>query len=555
MAFSQSLKRGQAPATCNFCEEETKIKWKCTNCDVLMCAKCKDKIHAKLKNSINHNVIDIKEVGIYQGELDFSDLKCEKHSGQSCVMFCASCDTLVCALCIGNTHNGHVLVETSRGFDIRKDKFQSDQKKIKIKIGYLMERKNEMTTVKMKDSAKYKDVIKRIEAQNVEIKNAADRYTEQLKSELNKKWSDLQSEEIDKLEKVIVNLQGLDSTNVEDIVLSNDVEKLFIDSSKLSSALNIAETKIGSISFLPGQISPYNVGSLQVVSNAVNVRIVKQFQTDISRVLFLSLCPDNSLWISDQNVLQKVKPVEHKLTVEATFNIAVYCMDVTPSGDLLLSSGGSVLKQISGKTGELTDSIYNEHPLLYTAVHVTKGGKVIVGVKSAAGKKWPVTGRRAIIVMNQKGEHETIYEHDKNNIRIFTHLESITSTNNGNICVVDKLSEDFRGRIVVLNRDGDILHIYTGHHEVNNENNPFKPVNIVTTPSDNIIVTQLNIYILHILNNCGHLIKHYNIGDIGLSSPYSLCFTKTAGQLYIGCTTGVGSSEKAKLYEVHISGC
>ncbi|XP_071135817.1 uncharacterized protein [Mytilus edulis] len=297
------------------------------------------------------------------------------------------------------------------------------------------------------------------------------------------------------------------------------------------------------------------MGSVQLVSNAVNVRIVKQFQTDISRVFFLSLCSENSLWITDNNVLQKVNPVEHKLTVESIFNIEVYGMAVTPTGDLLLAVDGSVLKQISGKTGELADSIYNAHPLHPYVVHVTKDGKVIVGVKSR-GKAWPVTGRRAIIVMNQKGEHETIYEHDKNNTRIFTFVKSITSTDNGNICVVDKLSEDTRGRIVVLNRDGDILQIYTGHHEVNNENKPFKPVNIVTTPSDNIIVADLNIYILHILNNCGHLIKHYNIGDIGISSPYSLCFTKTAGQLYIGCTTKVGSSEKpAKLYEVHITGC
>ncbi|XP_071137200.1 uncharacterized protein [Mytilus edulis] len=301
-------------------------------------------------------------------------------------------------------------------------------------------------------------------------------------------------------------------------------------------------------------MSPYNVGSLQVVSNTVNVRIVKQFQTDISKVGYLSLSPDNSLWISDQDVIQKVKPVEHKLTVESTFNIEVYGMAVNPTGDLLLSSGGSVLKQISGTTGKLTDSIYNVDPLVYSAVHVTKDDKVIVGVKSS-GKPFPVTGRRAIFVMNQKGEHETIYEHNKNNIRIFACVKSITTTDNGNICVVDKLSEDGRGRVVVLNREGDILQIYTGHHEVNNEKKPFKPVNIVTTPSDNIIVAELNVYIFHILNNCGHLITHINMGDIGISKSYSLCFTRTAGQMYIGCTTRVGSSKKAKLYEVNISGC
>ncbi|XP_071133124.1 uncharacterized protein [Mytilus edulis] len=377
-----------------------------------------------------------------------------------------------------------------------------------------------MTNVNMKDSAKYKDLIQGIEAQNVKVKNAADKYTDHLKSELNKKWRALQTEEIEKLEKVIVSLQGLLNSNVEDIVLSNDVEKSFIESSKLSCALNIAETNLGSISFLSGQISPNIMGSLQVVSNAVD----------------------------------KVKPVGHELTVQSTFNIEVYGLAVTPTGDLLLVPDGSVLKQISGKTGELTDSIYNMSPLDPISIHVTKDGKVIVAAKSG-GSAWPATGRRVIFVMNKKGERETIYEHDKNNIRLFIYPLSITSTDNGNICLVDQLSKEYRGRVVVLNRDGDILQIYSGHDEINNEDNPFHPVNIVTTPSDNIIVAQLNNNIFHILNNCGHFIMHYNVGDAGISSAYSLCFTRNEEQLYIGCSTEVGSSEKAKLYEVHISGC
>ncbi|XP_063402708.1 uncharacterized protein LOC134686833 [Mytilus trossulus] len=553
MAFSQSLKRGQAPATCNFCEEETKIKWKCINCDVLMCDKCKDKIHSKLKNSKDHNVIDIKEVGIHRGELDFSDLKCMEHTGQSAVMFCTSCDRLVCTSCISKFHNGHGLVEIAEGCKSKVEKIKNEQTKAKEKIMELTREIGTISLVDMKDSERYKDLIIKIDAQNIEIKRLSDKHAEKLKSELKKKWTDFQEEKISKAQKTVDNLTKL-SSNAEDIIQSNNAEKIFIECEKLSTAVSIAAIDPGTISFLPGQISPYNVGSLQVVSNAVNVRIVKQFQTDISSVLYLSLCPDNSLWISDQKVLQKVKPVEHKLTVESIFNIKVYGMAVTPTGDLLLASSESVLKQVSGKTRELTDSFYEVDPLVYTAVHLTRDGKVIVGIKSR-GKAWPVTGRRAIIVMNQKGEHETIYELDKNNIRIFTYVESITSTDNGNICVVDKLSEDFRGRVVVLNRDGDILQIYTGHHEINNEKKPFKPVKIVTTPSDNIIVTELSIYIFHILNNCGHLITHYNMGDLGVVMPFSLCFTRTAGQLYIGCTRGKGSVEKSKLYEVHISGC
>ncbi|XP_052090155.1 uncharacterized protein LOC127726721 [Mytilus californianus] len=554
MAFSQSIKRGQAPATCNLCEVETKIKWKCINCDVIMCEKCKYKVHVKFKFSKNHTVIDIKQIGIYREALDFSDLKCERHPDQSCVLFCTTCDRLVCTSCITKFHHGHGFIEISEGYKIKVERIRNEQTKAKEKIKELTKGKGAIGHGNVKDNKQYKDLIRKIEAQNIEIKKSADKFAEELKSELKRKWKELQEKKATRIvEKVVDNLNKLIS-NAEDIIHSKEAEKVFMDCEKLSTAVSIDDIDPGTISFLPGQISPYNVGSLQVVSNAVDVRIVKQFQTDISRVFFLSLCPDNSLWISDQDVLQKVKPVEHKLTVESTFNIEVYGMEVSPTGDLLLSSGGSVLKQISGKTGELTDSIYDLSPLDPFSIHVTKDGKVIVGVRSA-GKAWPATGRRAIIVMNQKGEHETIYELDKNNIRIFTFVKSITSTDNGNICVVDRLSEDNRDRVVVLNRDGDILQIYTGHHQVNNENKPFKPVNIVTTPSDNIIVTQLNIYIFHILNNCGHLITHYKMGDIGLAKPYSLCFTKTAGQLYIGCSTGLKSSEKAKLYEVHLSGC
>ncbi|XP_071137202.1 uncharacterized protein [Mytilus edulis] len=554
MAFSQSLKRGQAPATCNFCEEDTKIKWKCINCDVLMCAKCKDKIHAKLKNSKDHNVIDIKEVGIYQGELDFSVLKCEEHTGQSAVMFCTSCDRLVCTSCISKIHNGHGLVEISEGYNLKLEKLKTEKTEAQKQLEELTKEKEKVSPVDIKDNEQYKNLIRKIEAQNIEIKTSADKYSEELKGELKRKWNEFQvGKATKKLEKVEDNLNKL-ILNVEALIKSKEADKVFIECKKLSTAVSIDDIDPGTISFLPGQISPYNVGSLQVVSNAVNVRIVKQFQTDISRLFYLSLCPDNSLWISDNKVLQKVKPVEHELTVESTFNIGVYGMAVTLTGDLLLSSGGSVLKQISSKTGELMDSIYDARPLDPFCVHVTKDGKVIVGVKST-GKSWPVSGRRAIIVMNQKGEHETIYEHDKNNIRIFTFVLSITSTDNGNICVVDRLFEDLRGRVVVLNRDGDILQIYTGHQEVNNEENLFKPVNIVTTPSDNIIVKVMNSDILSILNNCGHLITHFNMSDLGVVMSYSLCFTRTAGQLYIGCTRGVGSLEMAKLYEVHISGC
>lgn len=360
--------------------------------------------------------------------------------------------------------------------------------------------------------------------------------------------SDLQKEEFNKAEQVISNLQTL-SLNAEDVIQSNNVAKSFIEYEKLSGAINLAETGLGTISFLPTEISPYIVGSLQVVPNVVHIRYLKKFKTDISSVFNLSTSPDNSLYISDNNVLQRVKPEEHKLTIVSKYDIGVWGMAVTPSGDLLVSMYGSTLKQISGKTGKLFDSIYKVYPLFYSTVHSTKDGKVIVGAYS--GKPWPENGRRVIIVMKQNGEHQTIYEYDKHSIPIFTRPKSITSTDNGNICVVDEFGED--GRVVVLSQHGDILQIYRGHPDI--DDIPFKPMRVEHTPSDNLIVTVFNSDTLHILNHYGQLITHYNLRDIGILCSFSLSFTKT-GQLYVGCTGGaVGSSKKGKVYEVNICGC
>ena len=41
MAYSQSMRKAQAPKTCELCLTDTKIKWRCLNCQSYMCEKCK----------------------------------------------------------------------------------------------------------------------------------------------------------------------------------------------------------------------------------------------------------------------------------------------------------------------------------------------------------------------------------------------------------------------------------------------------------------------------------------------------------------------------------
>lgn len=83
-----------------------KQKWKCLNCDILMCNKCKDKIHVQLKFAKDQTVINLKDVGKHREALNFLDftcgelacgILCEKlkfsdHAGQSSIMFCILLD-------------------------------------------------------------------------------------------------------------------------------------------------------------------------------------------------------------------------------------------------------------------------------------------------------------------------------------------------------------------------------------------------------------------------------------------------------------------------------
>ncbi|XP_063425364.1 uncharacterized protein LOC134708647 [Mytilus trossulus] len=52
----------QCAMICQLCVVDPKVKWKCLKCELLMCMKCKDKVHAKFKTDKEHRVIDIKEL-------------------------------------------------------------------------------------------------------------------------------------------------------------------------------------------------------------------------------------------------------------------------------------------------------------------------------------------------------------------------------------------------------------------------------------------------------------------------------------------------------------
>ncbi|VDI67612.1 Hypothetical predicted protein [Mytilus galloprovincialis] len=112
-------------------------------------------------------------------------------------------------------------------------------------------------------------------------------------------------------------------------------------------------------------------------------------------------------------MLQRVKPEGTNLKVMSEFNIEVFGMAVTPSNQLLLCAKGKTRLQHISSSGDLTDSVYDVSPLLPIAIHVISDNKLIVGAGNDKLK------RSAVIIMNKKGDKETVYEHDEHNQPLF----------------------------------------------------------------------------------------------------------------------------------------
>ena len=549
----------QVPVSCILCEEDIRIKWKCLNCDMIMCAKCKEKIHVKFKFATNHKVIAIDEVGLHAEEIDFPHLSCKFHTRQSCVMYCKTCDCLVCPLCISETHNGHGLIAIGEGYEIKIEKLKTGQMNMKSKIDELQKKNAEMKNIDRNELSQFENTMKKIKDHEILLKNEVHQHIETLKAELIKKWEALHLYTEKGQTKANLRIGSLESQNlkVDDIIKSKDATKVFADGLELVQSLEEAVTSpctsLQSIpTFLLGQITAYNIGSLEEVPAKAEIKIIKQFDTKISDVYYVAIADgsENPLWITDGKVLLKVKKEGKSLKTIAQNDIKIHGMAFTPCKNLLLVCNGSRLMQICDQTGEVTESKYDVKGLeQISAIHINSDGAVTVGAFN--GKVvYPAVGRRVVIVMDRNGKLKTTFEYDRKGNPIFTYVKNITRTKHGNTCVVDRLSEDDRGRVVILNEDGDVLNIFKGSPEVNTETEPFEPIRAVTTPSDNIVISSLNNEILFFLNSSGNLIRWFDMEEIGIFNILSFCISES-GRIFIGCGTPEGSSDNAKIYEVN----
>jgi hypothetical protein len=151
---------------CQLCEESIQIKWKCLQCNFLLCTKCKN-IHKKVKSSDEHNIVDIKDTAIYQHssepDPDCGHIKCKNHEGQNCCLFCKECEEVVCHLCIAKTHNKHNMTEIKEGYKISFMTLKTFNTEHKQNMKKLAKDMTKFNSIKTSESSNFEKEMQKIQ--------------------------------------------------------------------------------------------------------------------------------------------------------------------------------------------------------------------------------------------------------------------------------------------------------------------------------------------------------------------------------------------------------
>ncbi|VDI22956.1 Hypothetical predicted protein [Mytilus galloprovincialis] len=406
----------QVPLCCQFCDNINEIKWKCFDCSLLLCDKCKIKLHSKVSFQKEHNIVDIRnlsQITLSSNENleKYLTVSCHLHSSKSCCLFCKTCDNLICPVCLLQNHKDHPLEQIHEAF----------QRKRTVLENIVDNIDKECLGIVQKEQQTFDELWSKHQHQQQKTKESIQEQTETLTSQILSYSSKLLEQHhsfnhglngmFESKKKVLDQHEQdlLDKRNkIETILNSTNFAEVFEHSKCLSKPLEITKPELSNamLGFLEGQALDEN--HLQrMFGSLLEIRPFKTYTTDLPDVGVIASHGDY-LWVAnkERKTLQKIKP-GLVLEIESCMNdIEVSDFSITKSGELVLKlSKSNKLKIVSqnGKQKILRDF----SSMKPTAVYVSGVGDVIVGVKEN-GPNFVLSGnsRRQLVTLTPSGGQE-----------------------------------------------------------------------------------------------------------------------------------------------------
>ena len=440
MACSSS--KAQNVKICDFCETETNLKWRCIQCDTILCDKCK-KIHNKFQTNTQHQIVDIKIPFLeVEQKVILDNIRCDEHQTKMTCLFCRTCDHLVCTDCISSKHNEHNFEPVEKILPKKLDELKGAEARHSKDLTLCQAKVNEFKISEVKYESLFKERITTIKKREKQLIDGITKHSQKLQNEIElerktvkKTFCDLKRQ-ADQAEKTIILHQDEIMAALKSIQGST-IFTTATKSKKMKSDLNFNPIPSEIKCFIPGKETVNDIsnlfGSLQKmkipqVQSDIDLEVVNSYTTDLSGINNIITVDDKSTWVNDCNkqVIRQINIDNDNITTTKQISCDIYDMTLTSNNDILLSVYNSSDIKLLTKSGEIKPFFSVSSPLLPLGIHVTSDNNIIVGVIEPGDPFTPTDkSTRALLIFGMDGKQQHTYQYDSNKHRLFTyHTES-----------------------------------------------------------------------------------------------------------------------------------
>lgn len=319
MENAPSLKEAQILQSCNHCEENLDVAWKCLTCDLLLCFRCGRK-HTEDPEQ-DHMIINLKDTE--QGPM-LKIKRCKMHKDFDICSFCQVCEEPICSRCLVQMHQGHSFQEIEK---VYKEKIQNlDECHTKISSEFILffsSERNKLEKLSELQKENYENEKQKIIEHDKKVKDKIALYSNELLQELENQWNDAHSR-IEKLksdmEQTIFGLEmklSLIKENQHSIDIEN-ICNITKEVNNMIQNMNLSPIPLPweANQFLQGEVNQENIemltGSLQKFNllKIINFHVLKSYNTDLSIIGSISTNKvDGTVWMRGykESLLRRLK--------------------------------------------------------------------------------------------------------------------------------------------------------------------------------------------------------------------------------------------------------
>ncbi|VDI19511.1 tripartite motif-containing protein 9/67 [Mytilus galloprovincialis] len=552
---------------CQFCETSNEPKYKCVNCDLILCEGCKIKIHTKIKKNEVHQVLDLKEFSNLGASetiryLDLKDIQCSIHNAEQCIIYCEDCKVLLCAVCLLESHRTHNLTKITEVYQRKVKELKEFDDKIQQELPFYADLEKELKKIKTVENDQYTEIKRRILKKESELKEIITKQRENLITELDKLWKPREEEMSRQLKDTAEKYDALtrNKAQIEKTFQSHNATAIFTASGKLNNDLPtrpvnaISEQKLV---FSEKKVIDDNKEAFGSILTIPEFKVTETFTSEES-IWRIETFADNSniLCLFAESTIKSFRLKNSKCETTSVAGVdKVDIIDMTKQKDntlLFTVLSSSEIKCLSTFTPDSKIETFTSiSPLYANGIHATNKN-IFIGFRDN-GVAFPLQekSRRGILVYDYNCRHMRTYEYESNNQRLISLPGAIITNINEDICVIDITNDNpCEGRVVFLGKYGNLKWTYNGHPSINSKNN-FDPWDLVTTSKGLILVSDRDSNAVHILSMEGYLVTCLNESH-GINRPLCLNINQV-GQLQIGCSKMGTKDGLGKLHTVDIS--